>query len=58
MNYSLDKTPFCKWASDNSSYVFDGIGMLVNQAAYSFQLWFDVFPETGKVLNDINSIKK
>ena len=58
LNYSLDKTPFCKWASDNSSYVFDGIGMLVNQAAYSFQLWFDVFPETGKVLNDINSIKK
>jgi shikimate dehydrogenase len=58
LNYSLDKTPFCKWASDYSSNVFDGIGMLVNQAAYSFQLWFDVFPETGKVLNDINSLKK
>ena len=29
LNYSLTETPFCKWASENSKYVFDGIGMLV-----------------------------
>jgi hypothetical protein len=29
--------------------------MLVNQASISFQLWFDVVPETKKVLEEIKS---
>ena len=58
LNYSLDTTPFCDWALNNSSLVYDGIGMLVNQAAKSFQLWFDVVPETKKVLEEIKSLKE
>jgi shikimate 5-dehydrogenase len=32
--------------------------MLVNQASISFQLWFDVIPETKKVLEEIKSLKE
>ena len=28
----------------------DGLGMLVAQAAYSFERWFDILPETGSTL--------
>ena len=58
LNYSLDSTPFCAWATDYSPIVFDGTGMLVNQAAHSFNLWFGVFPATEEVLEDIKSLKE
>ena len=58
LNYSLDTTPFCDWALNKSSLVYDGIGMLVNQASISFQLWFEVVPETKKVLEEIKSLKE
>jgi len=56
LNYSLETTPFCEWAQQNSSKVFDGIGMLLNQAAYSFDIWFGVKPKTDNVLEDIKSL--
>lgn len=36
-------TPFQHWAADNGSRLScDGIGMLIEQAAYQFQWWFDL----------------
>tara|TARA_Y100000389_G_scaffold139134_1_gene136881 strand:+ start:360 stop:1172 length:813 start_codon:yes stop_codon:yes gene_type:complete len=58
LNYSLGKTPFCEWALESSKNVYDGTGMLVNQAAQSFKLWFGVTPETDQVLEDLKSLAK
>lgn len=58
LNYSLGETPFCKWASEKSTNVFDGIGMLIHQAAHSFNIWFKVFPETKSVLEDLESMRE
>ena len=58
LNYSLDSTPFFAWAINYSPIVFDGIGMLANQAAHSFNLWFGVFPSTKDVLKDIKNLKE
>ena len=38
--------------------VFDGIGMLIHQAAHSFNIWFKVFPETKSVLEDLESMRE
>ena len=58
LNYSLTETPFCKWAKNISDNVFDGTGMLVYQAAYSFEKWFNVFPETDKVIKDLEGLRE
>ena len=57
LNYSLDQTPFCEWASNHSSNVYDGTGMLVNQAAHSFKSWFNILPSTLQVINDLKGLK-
>ena len=56
LNYSLTVTPFCKWAKESSENVFDGTGMLVYQAAHSFEKWFNVFPETSGVIKDLETV--
>ena len=58
LNYSLTKTPFCEWAEEYSNQVYDGIGMLVNQAALSFNHWFGSIPETNSVIKDIEGLSK
>ena len=58
LNYSLGKTPFCEWSLETSKSVYDGTGMLVNQAAQSFKLWFGVTPETDQVSEDLKSLAK
>lgn len=58
LNYSLAKTPFCEWAEEYSSQVYDGIGMLVNQAALSFNHWFGSIPEINSVIKDIKGLSK
>ena len=58
LNYSLAETPFCKWAKDSSNNVFDGTGMLVYQAAHSFEKWFNIFPETIKVIKDLEDLRE
>ncbi len=58
LNYSLTQTPFCKWAKEKSEHVDDGIGMLVYQAAHSFEKWFNVFPKTDGVIKDLKGMKE
>jgi len=58
LNYSLVQTPFCRWALNKSDKVFDGMGMLVFQAAHSFDKWFSVFPETQNVIKDLEAMRE
>lgn len=56
MMYSKEITAFNRWAIEHgASQVIDGLGMLVGQAAKSFELWRGVTPEvntTIKVLRE------
>jgi len=40
------ETPFMKEASKRSDAVYDGLGMLVEQAAVSFNIWHQLNPST------------
>lgn len=54
MMYAAQATPFMQWSTENgASQVFDGLGMLVEQAAESFFIWRDVRPETATVIQTI-----
>jgi shikimate dehydrogenase len=51
MAYSRNETAFLKWARERGcSRALQGWGMLVEQAAESFQLWRGVRPQTAPVL--------
>jgi shikimate dehydrogenase len=50
-------TPFNQWAQDNGvKTTFDGLGMLVEQAAESFSLWRGVSPDTQAVLAQLRAM--
>jgi shikimate dehydrogenase len=52
MAYSKGDTPFLKWAREHGCpHAVQGWGMIVEQAAESFQLWRGVRPQTGPVLD-------
>ena len=52
MMYGAKPTPFMIWASQHGARgIADGLGMLVEQAAESFQLWRGVAPQTGAVID-------
>ena len=55
LSYSKDdtQTPFLKWASQYSEKYFDGFGMLIQQAAASFELWTGVLPQTKITKSDL-----
>jgi shikimate dehydrogenase len=54
MMYSNDTTVFNQWALDNDcKKVVDGLGMLVGQAAVSFELWCGVKPTTNPVIEKL-----
>lgn len=50
LSYSMRDTPFVAWAKTHGcTRTYQGWGMLVEQAAESFELWRDVRPETDAV---------
>jgi shikimate dehydrogenase len=51
MVYADKPTSFMQWSMNNSCKLsLDGLGMLVEQAARSFEVWHNVKPETAPVL--------
>ncbi|QJC29101.1 shikimate dehydrogenase [Enterobacteriaceae endosymbiont of Plateumaris rustica] len=49
--YSINITPFLEWCLyHGAKKISDGIGMLIEQAAYSFFLWHGVMPNTELIL--------
>lgn len=50
MMYGDEPTAFVRFAVNQGAKAFDGLGMLVEQAAASFQLWRGVMPQTQPVI--------
>ena len=56
MMYSAEPTAFCIWADENGAEKsIDGLGMLVEQAAQSFQIWRGVEPDSQAVIKQLRS---
>ena len=56
LNYSKEITNFNQMAKDSGVEVcLDGLGMLVNQAAASFNIWTGIQPSPNRVLSLIKS---
>jgi len=54
MMYGAEPTVFLRWAeAHGADKCLDGLGMLVEQAAESFQLWRGVRPDTGTVIKQL-----
>lgn len=51
MFYQAGTTPFLRWCKEQgATKMADGLGMLVGQAAWSFFLWHNVFPDVAPVI--------
>jgi len=56
MVYGQSMTPFLAWAKcQGANNVIDGLGMLVGQAAESFDIWRGVKPSVEPVLNELRA---
>lgn len=50
MAYTKSSTIFCDWAQENgANRAWDGLGMLIEQAADSFRIWFKQRPDTREI---------
>jgi shikimate dehydrogenase len=57
MMYQKGRTTFLEWAAGcGAGLLADGAGMMVEQAAESFQLWRGVRPDTGPALAEIRAL--
>ena len=56
MMYGAQPTPFMNWAQQQDArFIFDGLGMLVEQAAESFYIWRKKRPDTGGVITQLRN---
>ncbi|ADV33623.1 shikimate 5-dehydrogenase [Candidatus Blochmanniella vafra str. BVAF] len=54
--YQNQDTVFITWCKKHgSNYCSDGLGMLVEQAAYAFYLWHNIFPSVKSVIDFLKS---
>jgi shikimate dehydrogenase len=54
MSYGSGVTTFNQWAQDNgAAKAYDGLGMLVGQAAESFMLWRGLRPGSKQILREL-----
>ncbi|MBT0586647.1 shikimate dehydrogenase [Alteromonas oceanisediminis] len=54
MVYAPQRKPFLDWALDNgATAVSDGLGMLVGQAALSFEMWTGHKPDSAEVIKHL-----
>lgn len=54
LTYGPKAEPFLIWCREQGAkYCYDGIGMLVEQAAASFLLWHGVLPKTAEVIETL-----
>ena len=59
LSYGGELTPFENWAFRvGATKVFNGLGMLVEQAAEAFYLWHGVFPDTEPVIDKLKGKSK
>ncbi|WP_425608270.1 shikimate dehydrogenase [Thermomonas flagellata] len=57
LGYGTDAAPFLAWArAAGCAQALDGLGMLVEQAAESFQCWHGVRPDTDPVYADLRRL--
>ena len=56
MAYAPEPTPFLTWAAPFCESASDGLGMLVEQAAESFQIWTKKRPDTNPVIEHISQL--
>ena len=57
LSYSMRTTPFSSWAKEHgATRSVMGWGMLIEQAAESFQLWRGVQPDTAAVLKQVSVV--
>ena len=49
MVYNPVKTKFIQKGRQEGATVVTGIDMLINQAAQSFKIWFNILPDTNEI---------
>ncbi|MCH9769843.1 MAG: shikimate dehydrogenase [Gammaproteobacteria bacterium] len=55
--YGSQGTPFLSWAKTlNATHCYDGLGLLVEQAALSFYLWRGIYPQTKTVIESLRQL--
>jgi shikimate dehydrogenase len=58
MMYANQATLFVQWAQkQQAAGAYDGLGMLVEQAAESFYQWRGIMPETGPVIQQVRDFR-
>lgn len=57
MMYAKQPTAFMRWATQQGvEQVYDGLGMLIEQAAEAFQLWRGIRPDTAPVFATLSAL--